>query len=58
MSSSEDRDIEPFDWFNRFFGGRRRSGTGEGFFGFPDVFRGFDEREEKWKENLKTPSKI
>ena len=20
MSSSEDRDIEPFDWFNRFFG--------------------------------------
>jgi HSP20 family protein len=43
MSSSEDRDIEPFDWFNRFFGGRRRSGRGEGFFGFPDVFRGFDE---------------
>ncbi|MGB8025668.1 MAG: archaeal heat shock protein Hsp20 [Nitrososphaeraceae archaeon] len=44
MSSSEDRDIEPFNWFNRFFGSGRRSGIGgEGFFGFPDVFRGFDE---------------
>jgi HSP20 family protein len=45
MSSKEDRGIEPFDWFNRFFGGSsRRSGTGgEGFFGFPDIFRGFDE---------------
>jgi HSP20 family protein len=44
MSSSEDRDIEPFDWFNRFFGGSRRSGRGGGgFFGLPDIFRGFDE---------------
>lgn len=44
MSSSEDRDIEPFNWFNRFFGSGRQSGIGgEGFFGFPDVFRGFDE---------------
>jgi HSP20 family protein len=43
MSSSEDRDIEPFDWFNRFFGGGRRSGRGGGFFGFPDIFRGFDD---------------
>ena len=43
MSSSEDRDIEPFDWFNRFFGGSRKSGRGGGFFGFPDIFRGFDE---------------
>jgi HSP20 family protein len=42
MSSSEDRDIEPFDWFNRFFGSSRRGGRG-GFFGFPDIFRGFDE---------------
>ena len=42
MSSPEDRDIEPMDWFGRFFGrgSSRRSG---GFFGFPDVFRGFDE---------------
>jgi HSP20 family protein len=43
MSSSEDRDIEPFDWFNRFFSGSRRSGRGGGFFGLPDIFRGFDE---------------
>jgi HSP20 family protein len=51
MSSSEDRDIEPFDWFSRFFGGSRRSGRREGFFGFPDVFRGFDEmRREMERE--------
>ena len=24
MSSAEDRDIEPFDWFNRFLGSRTR----------------------------------
>src|SRR5205085_1924471 len=43
MSSSEDRDIEPFDWFNRFFGGSSRKSRrgGEGFFGFPDIIRGF-----------------
>jgi HSP20 family protein len=54
MSSSEDRGIEPFDWFNRFFGGggSRRSGRGGGgFFGFPDIFRGFDEmRREMERE--------
>jgi HSP20 family protein len=54
MSSPEDRDIEPFDWFNRFFGtGGRRSSRqgGEGFFGFPDIFRGFDDmRREMQKE--------
>jgi HSP20 family protein len=54
MSSSEDRDIEPFDWFNRFFGGNsRRSGRrGGGFFGFPDIFtRGLDKmRREMERE--------
>jgi HSP20 family protein len=40
MSSPEDHDIEPFDWLARIFGGSRRSG---GFFGFPDIFNGFDE---------------
>jgi HSP20 family protein len=50
MSSPEDRDIEPFDWFNRFFGTGGRRG-GEGFFGFPDIFRGFDDmRREMQKE--------
>ncbi|MGB8934850.1 MAG: hypothetical protein WCC17_07070 [Candidatus Nitrosopolaris sp.] len=32
MTSDE---IEPFDWRNRFFGGRRRF--------FDDMFRGFDQ---------------
>jgi HSP20 family protein len=34
--ASDDHDIEPFDWFSRFFG--RRTSRG-----FPDIFRGFDE---------------
>ena len=59
MSSSEDRGIEPFDWFNRFFGGssRRSRRAGEGFFGFPDIFRGFDEMrtemEREFEEQFK-----
>ncbi|MGC2427715.1 MAG: archaeal heat shock protein Hsp20 [Nitrososphaeraceae archaeon] len=53
MSSAEDRDIEPFDWFNRFFGGGSRSGRwGEGFFGFPDVFRGFDEMRKEMERQF------
>src|SRR6188472_4631950 len=52
MSSPEDRGIEPFDWFNRFFGGSsRRSGRAGDFFGFPDTFRGFDDmRREMERE--------
>jgi HSP20 family protein len=59
MSSPEDRGIEPFDWFNRFFGGssRRSRRAGEGFFGFPDIFRGFDEMrtemEREFEEQFK-----
>ena len=53
MSSSEDRDIEPFDWFNRFFGGSRRSGgRGGGFFGFPDIFRGFDDMKKEMERQF------
>ncbi len=53
MSSSEDRDIEPFDWFNRFFGGSRRSGgRGGGFFGFPDIFRGFDDMRKEMERQF------
>jgi HSP20 family protein len=51
MSSPEDRDIEPFDWYRRFFsgmGGRRGFGGG-GF--FDDMFRGFDQmRREMERE--------
>lgn len=51
MSSSEDRDIEPFDWFSRFFGSSRRGSGRGGFFGFPDIFRGFEEmRREMERE--------
>jgi HSP20 family protein len=52
MSSPEDRGIEPFDWFNRFFGGSsRRSGRAGDFFGFPSIFRGFDDmRREMERE--------
>ena len=52
MSSSEDRDITPFDWFNRFFGSSSNRGSSRsGFFGFPDIFRGFDEmRRETERE--------
>jgi HSP20 family protein len=53
MSSSEDRDIEPFDWFNRFFGGSNRSGgRGGGFFGFPDIFRGFDDMRKEMERQF------
>ena len=44
-------DIEPFDWYRRFFGGR---GEGTGFGGggiFDDMFRGFDQmRQEMERE--------
>ncbi len=43
MSSSEDRDIQPFDWFNRFFGAGSRGGRSRGF---ADIFRGFEMRRE------------
>jgi hypothetical protein len=40
MSSSEDSgDIEPFDWYNRFFGSRGRNRGGGFGFGFPDISR-------------------
>jgi HSP20 family protein len=42
MSSSEGRDIEPFDWFNRFFGSRAGRSSSRGF-GIPDISRGIDE---------------
>src|SRR5918912_4421763 len=57
MSSPEGSDIEPFDWFNRFFGrssGSRRSG---GFFGFPDIFRGFDEMRREMERGFENAFK-
>jgi HSP20 family protein len=56
MSSSEDRDIAPFDWFNRFFGSSRGSDRG-GFFGFPDIFRGFDEMRREMEREFENTFK-
>jgi HSP20 family protein len=48
MSSSEDREKQPFDWFNRFFGAGSRGSRRRGF---ADIFRGFDEmRREMERE--------
>jgi HSP20 family protein len=53
MSSSEDRDITPFDWFNRFFGSSSNRGSSRGgFFGFPDIFRGFDEMSREMEREF------
>jgi HSP20 family protein len=55
MSSPGDRDIEPYDWLGRFFGmgSSRRSGRwGEGLFGFPDIFRGFDEMRREMERGF------
>ena len=58
MSSPEDHDIEPFDWLARFFGGSRRSGRwGEGPFGFPDVFTGFDEMRREMERGFENAFK-
>ena len=59
MSSPEDRDIQPFDWLSRFFGSRsRRSGRwGEGFFGFPDIFMGFDEMRKEMERGFENAFK-
>ena len=56
MSSSEDRDIAPFDWFNRFFGSSRAGSRG-GFFGFPDIFRGFDEMRREMEREFENTFK-
>jgi HSP20 family protein len=58
MSSSEDRDIAPFDWFNRFFGSSSSRGSDRGgFFGFPDIFRGFDEMRREMEREFENTFK-
>jgi HSP20 family protein len=52
LSSAAD-DIEPFDWYRRFFGGGRGGRTGfggEGFFG--DMFRGFDKMRREMERGF------
>jgi HSP20 family protein len=62
LSSGQDDDIEPFDWFRRFLGG---GGGGSGStsrasnrqFGFNDLFRGLEEMgreiEREFEEQFK-----
>jgi len=47
MGLSSD-DIEPFDWYRRFFGGRRGLGGGS----FEDMFRGFDEMRRQMEREF------
>jgi len=42
-------DIEPYDWYSRFFGGGRR-GLGGGF--FDDMFRGFDQMRRQMEREF------
>ena len=42
-------DIQPFDWYNRFFG-RGRRGLGGGF--FDDMFRGFDQMRQQMEREF------
>ena len=51
MSNPESGDIEPFDWFNKFFGGSRRN-RGWGL-SFPDVFRSMDEMRREMESEFK-----
>ena len=46
MSSSDDSGVEPFDWYNRFFGKGRRG------FGFSDFFKGFDEMRREMENEF------
>ena len=50
MSNPESVDIEPFDWFNRLFGGSRRN-RGWGL-SFPDVFRSMDEMRREMESEF------
>src|SRR6478672_6481609 len=54
MSSSKGRDIQPFDWFNRFFGAGSRGGRNRGF---ADIFRGFDEMRREMEREFENAFK-
>ena len=57
MSSEGDNNIEPFDWFRRFFGSNSSGNRASRQFPFGDMFRGFDEMrsqmERQFEEQLK-----
>ena len=47
-------DIEPYDWYSRFFGGARR-GLARGF--FDDMFRGFDQMRRQMEREFEDMEK-
>ena len=57
MSSEGDNNIEPFDWFRRFFGSNSSGSRASRQYPFGDMFRGFDEMrsqmERQFEEQLK-----
>jgi len=57
LSSEGDNNIEPFDWFRRFFGSNSSGSRASRQFPFGDMFRGFDEMrsqmEIQFEEQLK-----
>jgi HSP20 family protein len=57
LSSEGDNNIEPFDWFRRFFGSNSSGSRASGQYPFGGMFRGFDEMrsqmERQFEEQLK-----
>jgi HSP20 family protein len=49
-------DIEPFDWYRRFFSGMGRRGFGGGGF-FDDMFRGFDQMRREMEREFEDMEK-
>lgn len=52
MSSEGDNNIEPFDWFRRFFGSSSSGSRDRRQFPFGDMFRGFDEMRSQMERQL------
>jgi HSP20 family protein len=52
LSSEGDNNIEPFDWFRRFFGSSGSGSRASRQFPFGDMFKGFDEMRSQIERQL------
>jgi HSP20 family protein len=52
LSSEGDNNIEPFDWFRRFFGSNSSGSRASRQYPFGDMFRGFDEMRSQMKRQF------
>jgi HSP20 family protein len=52
LSSEGDNNIEPFDWFRRFFGSSGSGSRDRRQFPFGDMFKGFDEMRSQIERQL------